>query len=139
MSPVREDFENVGRDSMTIRGLVGEAPTQNQELLQWIEESVELFQPERVVFCDGSDEEWDRLASELVEHGTLVKLNEEKQPNSFLARSNPADVARVESRTFICSKNEEDAGPTNNWVDPEKMRAEMLEHFSGSIDRKSVV
>ncbi|WP_459612831.1 phosphoenolpyruvate carboxykinase (GTP) [Corynebacterium urogenitale] len=118
---------------MTIRGLVGEAPTNHQEMLAWIEKSVELFQPEKVVFCDGSDEEWDRLAGELVEAGTLVKLNEEKQPNSYLGRSNPADVARVESRTFICSKNEEDAGPTNNWMDPEEMRSEMLEHFKGSM------
>ncbi|RAV32839.1 phosphoenolpyruvate carboxykinase (GTP) [Corynebacterium heidelbergense] len=118
---------------MTIRGLVGETPTDNQNLLEWISESVELFQPDSVVFCDGSDEEWERLADQLVEAGTLVKLNEETQPNSFLARSNPADVARVESRTFICSKSEEDAGPTNNWMDPEKMRAEMREHFSGSM------
>ncbi len=118
---------------MTIRGLVGEAPTTNQDLLNWIAESVELFQPESVVFCDGSEDEWDRLADELVEGGTLVKLNEESQPNSYLARSNPADVARVESRTFICSKNEEDAGPTNNWVEPDKMREEMREHFAGSM------
>ena len=118
---------------MTIRGLVGEAPTKNQELLDWIEESVELFQPNSVVFCDGSDEEWNRLAEQLVEGGTLIKLDEEAQPNSFLARSNPADVARVESRTFICSEKEEDAGPTNNWVEPEKMREEMRQHFSGSM------
>lgn len=118
---------------MTIRGLVGEAPTKNQEMLNWIEEAVELFQPESVVFCDGSEEEWNELAEQLVEHGTLIKLDEEAQPNSFLARSNPSDVARVESRTFICSKTEEDAGPTNNWMDPEQMRAEMREHFSGSM------
>ncbi|WP_293818180.1 phosphoenolpyruvate carboxykinase (GTP) [uncultured Corynebacterium sp.] len=118
---------------MTIRGLVGEAPTKNQEMLNWIEEAVELFQPESVVFCDGSEEEWNQLAEQLVEHGTLIKLDEEAQPNSFLARSNPADVARVESRTFICSKTEEEAGPTNNWMDPEQMRAEMREHFSGSM------
>lgn len=118
---------------MTIRGLVGEAPTKNQEMLNWIEEAVELFQPESVVFCDGSEEEWNQLAEQLVEHGTLIKLDEKAQPNSFLARSNPADVARVESRTFICSKTEEDAGPTNNWMDPEQMRAEMREHFSGSM------
>lgn len=118
---------------MTIRGLVGEAPTKNQEMLNWIEEAVELFQPESVVFCDGSEEEWNQLAEQLVDHGTLIKLDEEAQPNSFLARSNPADVARVESRTFICSKTEEDAGPTNNWMDPEQMRAEMREHFSGSM------
>ena len=118
---------------MTIRGLVGEAPTKNQEMLNWIEEAVELFQPESVVFCDGSEEEWNQLAEQLVEHGTLIKLDEKAQPNSFLARSNPSDVARVESRTFICSKTEEDAGPTNNWMDPEQMRAEMREHFSGSM------
>lgn len=118
---------------MTIRGLVGEAPIKNQEMLNWIEEAVELFQPESVVFCDGSEEEWNQLAEQLVEHGTLIKLDEKAQPNSFLARSNPADVARVESRTFICSKTEEDAGPTNNWMDPEQMRAEMREHFSGSM------
>ena len=118
---------------MTIRGLVGEAPTKNQEMLNWIEEAVELFQPESVVFCDGSEEEWNKLAEQLVEQGTLIKLDEKAQPNSFLARSNPADVARVESRTFICSKTEEDAGPTNNWMDPEQMRAEMREHFSGSM------
>lgn len=118
---------------MTIRGLVGKAPTKNQEMLNWIEEAVELFQPESVVFCDGSEEEWNQLAEQLVEHGTLIKLDEEAQPNSFLARSNPSDVARVESRTFICSKTEEDAGPTNNWMDPEQMRAEMREHFSGSM------
>lgn len=125
--------KHVGRKSMTIRGLVGEAPTKNQEMLNWIEEAVELFQPESVVFCDGSEEEWNQLAEQLVEHGTLIKLDEKAQPNSFLARSNPADVARVESRTFICSKTEEDAGPTNNWMDPEQMRAEMREHFSGSM------
>ena len=118
---------------MTIRGLVGEAPTKNQELLDWIEESVELFQPDSVVFCDGSDEEWNRLAEQLVEGGTLIKLDEEAQPNSFLARSNPADVARVESRTFICSEKEEDAGPANNWDEPEKMLEEIRQHFSGSM------
>lgn len=118
---------------MTIQGLVGDAPTSNQGLLEWIEESVALFQPDSVVFCDGSDEEWDRMAAQLVDAGTLVQLNEETYPNSFLARSNPADVARVESRTFICSKSEEDAGPTNNWMDPEAMRDEMRKHFSGSM------
>ncbi|SFG79905.1 phosphoenolpyruvate carboxykinase (GTP) [Corynebacterium spheniscorum] len=116
-----------------IKGLVGPAPTKNEALLQWIADAVELFEPESVVFADGSREEWDRLAAELIEAGTLIKLNEEKRPNSYLARSNPADVARVESRTFICSEKEEDAGPTNNWMDPEKMKAEMLEHFKGAM------
>lgn len=118
---------------MTIPGLIGEAPTNHQEMLEWIEKSVQLFQPDAVRFCDGSDEEWERLAAELVEAGTLVKLNEDKQPNSYLGRSNPSDVARVESRTFICSKQEEDAGPTNHWMDPQQMREEMLEHFRGSM------
>ena len=117
----------------TIPGLVGEAPTQNEELLTWIADAVGLFEPDEVRFADGSDEEWDRLANELVDAGTLIKLNEEKRPNSYLARSNPSDVARVESRTFICTEKEEDAGPTNNWADPAKMKAEMTEAYRGSM------
>ena len=121
-----------------IKGLVGETPTQNEELITWINEAVDLFQPESVVFCDGTQEEWDRLTGELVEAGTLIKLNEEKRPNSFLARSNPADVARVESRTFICSENEEDAGPTNNWAPPAAMKEEMREQFRGSMKGRTM-
>ncbi|MCQ9352680.1 phosphoenolpyruvate carboxykinase (GTP) [Corynebacterium sp. 153RC1] len=119
--------------AVTIKGLEGTAPTENERLLNWIAENVELFQPESVVFVDGSQEEWDRLTAELVEQGTLIRLNEEKRPNSFLARSNPSDVARVESRTFICSEKEEDAGPTNNWADPKKMKEELGAHFSGAM------
>lgn len=119
--------------NVAIKGLVGAAPTENEALLNWIAESVELFQPEKVVFADGSQEEWDRLTSELVEAGTLIRLNEEKRPNSFLARSNPSDVARVESRTFICSETKEGAGPTNNWADPVEMKAEMTEAYRGSM------
>lgn len=116
-----------------IQGLVGPAPTNNEELIKWINESVELFQPDQVVFIDGSQEEADALAAELVEKGTLIKLNEEKRPNSYLARSNPSDVARVESRTFICAENQEDAGPTNNWVPPATMKEEMTEEFRGAM------
>ncbi|MDN6245698.1 MAG: phosphoenolpyruvate carboxykinase (GTP) [Corynebacterium casei] len=116
-----------------IQGLVGEAPTKNEELIKWINENVELFQPDQVVFIDGSQEEADRLAGELVEKGTLIKLNEEKRPNSYLARSNPSDVARVESRNFICAESQEDAGPTNNWVPPAAMKEEMTEEFRGSM------
>ncbi|MEJ4098762.1 phosphoenolpyruvate carboxykinase (GTP) [Corynebacterium mastitidis] len=116
-----------------IKGLQGPAPTKNEELLRWIAEAVELFEPERVVFADGTQEEWERLTSELVEAGTLIRLNEEKRPNSFLARSNPSDVARVESRTFICSATEDGAGPTNNWAPPEEMKEEMRGHFRGAM------
>ena len=121
-----------------IKGLVGPAPTDNEKLLTWIAEAVELFQPEKVVFADGSKEEWDRLTEELVEAGTLIRLNEEKRPNSFLARSNPDDVARVESRTFICSEKEEDAGPTNNWADPAEMKKEMTEVYRGSMKGRTM-
>ncbi len=121
-----------------IKGLVGPAPTDNEKLLSWIAEAVELFQPEKVVFADGSREEWDRLTAELVEAGTLIKLNEEKRPNSFLARSNPDDVARVESRTFICSEKEEDAGPTNNWADPAEMKKEMTEVYRGAMKGRTM-
>ncbi|MCG7295733.1 phosphoenolpyruvate carboxykinase (GTP) [Corynebacterium afermentans] len=116
-----------------IKRLEGTNPTDNDKLIAWINEAVELFQPEKVVFADGSQEEWNRLTAELVDAGTLIKLNEEKRPNSFLARSNPSDVARVESRTFISTENEEDAGPTNNWMKPAALKEEMLEHFEGSM------
>ena len=122
----------------SIPGLQGQAPTENAELLRWIAEVVELTTPDKVVFADGSQEEWNRLSQELVDKGTFVKLNEEKRPNSFLARSNPADVARVESRTYICSEKEEDAGPTNNWADPAKMKEEMTEHYRGSMKGRTM-
>jgi len=121
-----------------IKGLVGPAPTDNEKLLTWIAEAVELMQPEKVVFADGSQEEWDRLSAELVEAGTFIRLNDEKRPNSFLARSNPDDVARVESRTFICSEKEEDAGPTNNWADPVEMKKEMTEVYRGSMKGRTM-
>ncbi|OBH74648.1 phosphoenolpyruvate carboxykinase [Mycobacterium scrofulaceum] len=118
--------------SATIPGL-DTAPTNHQGLLSWVREVAELTQPERVVFTDGSAEEFDRLAAELVEAGTFTKLNEKKHPNSYLALSDPSDVARVESRTFICSEREIDAGPTNNWMDPAEMRALMTDLYRGCM------
>ncbi|MEL4154808.1 phosphoenolpyruvate carboxykinase (GTP) [Corynebacterium bovis] len=123
---------------MTIPGLADAPPTENTALLDWIRECVELCQPDAVEFCDGSDAEWNRLTDQLVEHGTLVKLNEDRQPNSFLARSDAGDVARVESRTFICTETEEGAGPTNNWAAPDAMRAEMREHYRGSMKGRTM-
>ncbi|WP_166867979.1 MULTISPECIES: phosphoenolpyruvate carboxykinase (GTP) [unclassified Salinibacterium] len=103
------------------------------DLDQWVAEQVELLQPDRVVWIDGSREQQDALLQQLVDEGRIIRLNPELRPNSFLARSAPSDVARVESRTFICSEKEEDAGPTNNWREPEAMRAELRELFAGSM------
>lgn len=121
-----------------VKRIEGNVPTDNEQLIAWINDAVDLFDPDKVVFADGSQEEWDRLAAELVEKGTLIKLNEEKRPNSFLARSNPSDVARVESRTFIATEDEDGAGPTNNWRDPAELKAEMREHFSGSMKGRTM-
>ncbi|GAA2833634.1 phosphoenolpyruvate carboxykinase (GTP) [Leucobacter komagatae] len=109
------------------------ATTDNAEVLQWVTEVAELTQPDAILWCDGSQDEWNRITSEMVEAGSLIPLDKNLRPGSFLARSHPADVARVEDRTFICSENEADAGPTNNWVAPDAMRAELMPLFEGSM------
>mgnify|MGYP003351326117 FL=1 len=114
------------------------APTKNKKLLEWVEQVAELTQPDRIEWSDGSQEEWDRLTQLLVDNGTFIQLNQAKRLNSFLARSNPKDVARVEDRTFICSLNEADAGPTNNWRDPIEMKAELRTLFAGSMKGRTM-
>lgn len=124
--------ESAAQTDITKQILDG-APTQNQEILDWVVRSAELLKPSAVHWCNGSQEEWNLITEEMVEAGSLIPLNRNLRPNSFLARSHPGDVARVEDRTFICSAREEDAGPTNNWRDPAEMKTELRPLFDGAM------
>ena len=109
------------------------AYVKNPKLVQWVGEMAALCKPAAIHWCDGSDEEYRALCEQLVAAGTFIRLNADKRPNSFLARSAPSDVARVEDRTYICSQEREDAGPTNNWKAPDDMRATLQPLFDGCM------
>ncbi len=113
-------------------------PTKNERLLAWVEQVAELTRPDAIHWCDGSAAEYDALAQQLVDAGTFERLSEAKRPNSYLALSDPGDVARVEDRTFICSDSENDAGPTNNWREPAEMREVLTDLFSGSMEGRTM-
>ncbi len=117
---------------------IDQTMTENKKLCTWVEEMTALCTPDAVVWCDGSDKEYDHLAGELVKAGTFTKLNEDLRPNSYLALSDPKDVARVEDRTFICSKTEADAGPMNNWADPNEMKEKLAGLFKGCMKGRTM-
>jgi len=118
--------------------MLNQAPTNNAKLLAWVNSWVEICEPDAVYWCDGSKAEYDRLCNEMVESGLATRLNPEKRPNSLLFRSDPSDVARVEARTFIASEKKEDAGPTNNWIDPKELKTTMLGLYKGCMHGRTM-
>ena len=113
-------------------------PTENRSLIDWVDHWQKIFEPSQIHWCDGSEDEYEKFTQELVDAGTFIRLNEELRPNSFLARSDPNDVARVESETYIASAEEVDAGSTNNWREPNELKREMLSHYQGCMKGRTL-
>src|SRR4051812_26805334 len=130
---VRASGGRTREGAVAVTAQTTDEPTTHQGILSWVSEIADLTQPDRVHWCTGADDEWTELTDALVGTGTFVRLDPAKKPNSFYAASDPTDVARVEDRTFICSVDKKDAGPTNNWMDPDEMKAIMTDLYRGCM------